>query len=223
MIDNRSAYNSNVYDANIVSTLPYYREYHNQIIDLVRTTGLNDICWLDTGCGTGTLANRVFEEREDVRFTLCDPSEKMLERAKEKLNGKDIRFLNIQSQELEFDSEFDIVTAVQCHHYLKPEARRTAVQNCCRALKDNGIFVTFENIKMTTDESDMIALKRWENFLSEHLNDPEKVAHHMNRRGIEVFPITIEEHIKLLRESGFRSVDVLWTSYLQAGFWAIKG
>ena len=223
MIDNRSAYNSNVYDANIVSTLPYYREYHNQIIDLVRTTGLKDICWLDTGCGTGTLADRVFEGREDVRFTLCDPSEQMLERAKEKLQGKDIRFLNIQSQDLEFDSEFDVVTAVQCHHYLKPEARRTAVQNCCRALKDNGIFVTFENIKMSTDESDRIALKRWEDFLSDHLNDPEKVAHHMNRRGVEVFPITIEEHIKLLRESGFRSVDVLWTSYLQAGFWAIKG
>ena len=38
-----------------------------------------------------------------------------------------------------------------------------------------------------------------------------------------VFPITIEEHIKLLRECGFKSVDVLWTSYLQAGFWAVKG
>ena len=94
--------------------------------------------------------------------------------------------------------------------------------NCCRALKENGVFVTFENIKMTTGESDSIALKRWENFLSDHLNDPEKVAHHMNRRGVEVFPITIEEHIKLLHECGFKSVDVLWTSYLQAGFWAIK-
>ena len=31
-----------------------------------------------------------------------------------------------------------------------------------------------------------------------------------------------EEHIKLLRECGFRSVDLLWTSYLQAGFWAVK-
>ena len=223
MIDNRSAYNSNVYDANIVSTLPYYREYHNQIIDLVRTTGLKDICWLDTGCGTGTLANRVLEEREDIRFTLCDPSEQMLDRAREKLQGKDIRFLNRQSQDLDFDSEFDVVTAVQCHHYLQPEARRTAVMNCWRALKDNGIFITFENIKMTTEESDRIALKRWENFLSDHLNDPDKVAHHMNRRGVEVFPITIEEHIKLLRECGFSSVDVLWTSYLQAGFWAIKG
>ena len=223
MIDNRSAYNSNVYDANIVSTLPYYRDYHNQIIDLVRTTGLKDICWLDTGCGTGTLANRVLEEREDIRFTLCDPSEQMLDRAREKLQGKDIRFLNRQSQDLDFDSEFDVVTAVQCHHYLQPEARRTAVMNCWRALKDNGIFITFENIKMTTEESDRIALKRWENFLSDHLNDPDKVAHHMNRRGVEVFPITIEEHIKLLRECGFSSVDVLWTSYLQAGFWAIKG
>lgn len=223
MIDNRSAYNSNVYDANIINTLPYYREYHNQIMDLVRAMGLKDISWLDTGCGTGTLCSRVLEERDDVRFTLCDPSEQMLERAKEKLQGRDIRFLNVQSQDLTFDSEFDVVTAVQCHHYLKPDARRTAVMNCCRALKENGVFVTFENIKMTTGESDSIALKRWENFLSDHLNDPEKVAHHMNRRGVEVFPITIEEHIKLLRKCGFKSVDVLWTSYLQAGFWAIKG
>ena len=223
MIDNRSAYNSNVYDENIVNTLPYYREFHNQITDLVKVMGFKDITWLDTGCGTGTLAARVLEEREDVRFTLCDPSEQMLERAKEKLIGRDIRFLNLQSQDLSFDSEFDVVTAVQCHHYLQPEQRRAAVQNCFRALKSNGVFVTFENVKMTTDESDRTALKRWENFLAEHLKDPEKVAHHINRRGVEVFPITIEEHLKLLRECGFKSVDVLWTSYLQAGFWAVKG
>ena len=58
MTDNRSAYNSNVYDANIINTLPYYTEYHNQIMDLVRVMGLKDISWLDTGCGTGTLAGR---------------------------------------------------------------------------------------------------------------------------------------------------------------------
>ena len=223
MIDNRSAYNSNVYDENIVNTLPYYREFHNQITDLVKVMGFKDITWLDTGCGTGTLAVRVLEERDDVRFTLCDPSEQMLERAEEKLSGRDIRFLNLQSQDLTFDSEFDVVTAVQCHHYLQPEQRSSAVKNCFRALKSNGVFVTFENVKMTTDESDRIALKRWEGFLSDHLKDPEKVAHHINRRGVEVFPVTIEEHIKLLRECGFKSVDVLWTSYLQAGFWAVKG
>lgn len=222
MKDNKSAYNSSVYDENIVSTLPYYREYHNQIIDLVKAMGTKDINWLDTGCGTGTLASRVLDSRDDVKFTLCDPSEQMLEIAQNKLCGSDIRVFNIALQMMTFDSEFDVVTAVQSHHYLKPDERKTAVENCFRALKDNGVFITFENIRMTTEDSDKIALKRWENFLSDHLKDPDIVKMYIDRRGVEVFPITIEEHIKLLREAGFKSVDVLWTSYLQAGFWAIK-
>lgn len=222
MNDNKSAYNSGIYDKNIVSTLPYYREYHNQIIDLVKAIGIKDIEWLDTGCGTGTLASRVFESRDDVRFTLCDPSEQMLEIAKNKLAGRDIRTFTVPSQMMTFDSEFDVVTAVQSHHYLKPDERRQSVANCFRALKDKGVFVTFENIRMTTETSDKVALKRWENFLSDNLKDPELVKMHINRRGVEVFPITIEEHINLLREAGFKSVDVLWTSYLQAGFWAMK-
>ena len=222
MKDNKSAYNSSVYDENIVSTLPYYREYHYQIIDLVKAMGKKDICWLDTGCGTGTLASRVLECRDDVKFTLCDPSCQMLEIAGDKLDGHDVKVFNIASQMMTFDSEFDVVTAVQSHHYLKPDERKLAVGNCFRALKNGGVFVTFENIRMTTEESDKTALKRWENFLSDHLKDPDIVKMHIDRRGVEVFPITIEEHIKLLREAGFKSVDVLWTSYLQAGFWAIK-
>lgn len=44
----------------------------------------------------------------------------------------------------------------------------------------------------------------------------------MARRGTEVLPITIEEHLCLLKECGFKSADILWTSYMQAGFFAIK-
>ena len=36
MRDNRSAYDSGIYDEHIVSVLPYYREFHNQAIDLYR-------------------------------------------------------------------------------------------------------------------------------------------------------------------------------------------
>ena len=96
------------------------------------------------------------------------------------------------------------------------------MQSIIVASNDNGVFIAFENIRMTAESSDKIALKRWENFLSDHLKDPEVVKMHIDRRGVEVFPITIEDHIKVLREVGFKSVDVLWTSYLQAGFWAVK-
>jgi tRNA (cmo5U34)-methyltransferase len=222
MNDNKAAYNSTIYDDKVIHVLPYYREYHGQIIDLVKNMKLKEPDWLDTGCGTGTLARRVLEDRSDVKFTLCDPSEKMLEKAKEKLAGVDARFFNLSSQQLMFASEFDIVTAVQSHHYLQREERKDAVSKCYHALRENGVFVAFENIRMSADESDAIALSRWTQFLKDHGSDEEEIEMQLARRGTEVFPITIEEHIKLLRECGFRSVDILWTSYLQAGFWALK-
>ena len=222
MNDNKSAYNSSIYDEHIISVLPYYKEYHGQVIDLVRTCAIRSPKWLDSGCGTGTLAQRAREEFPDASFTLCDPSEKMLDEAKAKLGEEGIHYLNIASGQLSFNSEFDIVTAIQCHHYLSPEERERAVQCCYNALRSSGIFVTFENIRMSTEESDAIALKRWEQFLNEHGNSPEDVRMHIERRGVEVFPITIEEHVRLLRECGFKSGNLLWASYLQAGFWAIK-
>ena len=222
MKDNKSAYNSNIYDGKIVNVLPYYREYHGQIMDLVKNMGFTDPDWLDTGCGTGTLACAVLDCGINAKFTLCDPSGNMIAEAKEKLAGRDIRYFNISSQQITFESEYDVVTAVQSHHYLQPDERKTAVEKCYRALRDNGVFIAFENIKMTTDESDSIALNRWAGFLADHGNPPEEVRMQLERRGTEVFPITIEEHIDLLRRCGFRSVDILWTSYLQAGFWAVK-
>ena len=222
MKDNKSAYNSSIYDEHITNVLPYYKEYHNQVLDVVRAMGIYSPVWLDTGCGTGTLAMRILETYPEIKLTLCDPSEKMLDIAKAKLTGNDIHFFNLSSEQLPFENEFDVVTAIQCHHYLSLEGRENAVKACYKALKEDGVFITFENIKMETDEADAIALKRWQTFLQEHGNSSEDVRMHIERRGVEVFPITIAQHMELLKKCGFRSVNVLWISYLQAGFWTIK-
>ena len=50
MNDNKSAYNAGIYDEHIVNVLPYYREYHKQVIDVVGNMGLEAPQWLDTGC-----------------------------------------------------------------------------------------------------------------------------------------------------------------------------
>ena len=120
MKDNTSSYNSSVYDANITNVLPYYTEFHAQVIDVAKTVASGKkekLKWLDTGCGTGTLALRALGEISGIEFTLCDPSEGMLEIAKQKLSGKDIRFNAVASDALSYQSEFDLVTAIQSHHY----------------------------------------------------------------------------------------------------------
>lgn len=225
MKDNTSSYNSSIYDENITNVLPYYSEFHGQVIDVARMIYLENkgkVKWLDTGCGTGTLALRALGELPDIEFTLSDPSEGMLEIAKEKLSGKDIHFNIGTSDKISYKKEFDIVTAIQSHHYYDIKTRCIAVKKCYEALKDGGVFMTFENIKMSTEESDAVALNRWGQFLLDHGWTSEGVKAHQERRGVEMFPITIEQHLDILKDAGFKSVNILWASYMQAGFWAIK-
>ncbi len=223
MKDNLSSFGSDDYDSRINSVLPYYNEFHNQILSLAECFNFKNMSWLDTGCGTGNLAERVLQKFNSVNLTLCDPSAAMLEKAKNKLkNFENVKYINLPSQQLDFNSEFDIVTAVQSHHYLNVTNRREATYRCFKALKDGGVYITFENISLSSSESEEICIKRWRKYLLEHGKSAQEAEKHIKRRGKEVFPITVNEHIKLLKDTGFKSAEILWMSYLQAGFWAIK-
>ena len=58
---------------------------------------------------------------------------------------------------------------------------------------------------MPTEESEAIALKRWGQFLLDHGWTPEGVKAHQARRGTEMFPITIEQHLEILKNDFFTS------------------
>ena len=89
-------------------------------------------------------------------------------------------------------------------------------------LNDDGIFITFENIRPATDEGLQFGMKKWKNFQLFSGRDEKTVDDHLKRFDKEYFPITIEEHLSLLKETGFKVVELLWFSYMQAGFFGIK-
>jgi tRNA (cmo5U34)-methyltransferase len=49
------------------------------------------------------------------------------------------------------------------------------------------------------------------------------VRSHSARYNTEYFPITIKEHLELLDKTGFAACELFWHSYMQSGFYAIKG
>lgn len=224
MKDNPTPFAFDEYDNKIDKTIPYYREICAQTIDLARTLFPNGAEWLDTGCGTGTLALAADRVCNVKRFALCDPSGRMLSAAKEKLKGLHTKteFYKTPSQELAFCKEFDVVTAIQSHHYLDKDTRRSATKRCYDALKDGGVYITFENTAPQTEEGKELALRRWERFQVTCGKTPQDARVHLARYGTEYFPITIQEHLVLLRECGFRTAELFWFSYIQAGFYAVK-
>ena len=46
-------------------------------------------------------------------------------------------------------------------------------------------------------------------------------AHNL-RCGVNYFPLTVSEHIELLKQTGFEHVHVFWCSYMQMGIYGIK-
>ena len=144
-MDNTTPFQVSAYDENVRRVIPFYDELSQQVIGVIKAHfGGKKIALLDTGCGTGTFALKVLDELDIQRLTLCDPSENMLADAKTKLSGRDCEFFDIGSEKMQFENEFDVVTAIQSHHYFDIPTREKAVANCFRALKKGGIFIYFE-------------------------------------------------------------------------------
>lgn len=214
------------YDLQVRRVIPYYDSMHLETINLVRSLRPSPRLWLDTGCGTGAMVERALVQMPDTSFILVDPSTTMLEQARSRLKGEErVRFLRpLRTQDLqdELDETPDLITAIQCHHYLTKVERERAVQICHDMLAWDGTFITFENVRPLTDAGIDIGLRNWGLFQSRYGRSQEEIGSHLKRFDKEYFPITFEEHIELLRGTGFRSVELLWYSYMQAGIYCRK-
>ena len=222
-MNNKSAFDVNQYDENIRKVIPFYDEFFHQIFSVIQTySGDKPLSILDTGCGTGTFGLMACENLNISELALCDPSEKMIAEAQKKLRNHSCEFICVGSEELHFQNRFDVVTAIQSHHYFDKPTRKTAVQNCFQVLKPGGIFICFENTAPFSETGKSLMLQRLETFEFQSGRTPEEIASHSARYQTDFFPITVTEHLELLHKAGFPVVELFWHSYMQSGFYAIK-
>lgn len=226
--DNTTPHKASEYDKNIRETIPFYELFHSETIDLVKLLKPKAKVWLDTGCGTGYLVERAFLHFPYTFFLLADPSKNMLIEAKKRLQQippNRIKFIDsAPSEDLsdKLNLQPEVISAIMCHHYLTLEQRRNATQTCFKLLAPGGIYITFENVRPCSENGIELCLERWKQFQISQGRSVKIVEEHRKRFNKKYFPITISEHLSLLKECGFGVVDLLWYSQMQAGFYAIK-
>lgn len=220
--DNTTPISAGAYDKEINNTIPYYSEFYNQTFDVIEQCGYEELHWLDLGCGTGSLEKLAIKRFSNPQFVLVDPSEKMLEKAKEKLKDQNIQYICGNSVSIDFDSAFDVVTAIQSHHYMHEDERKKATENVYKSLKKGGIFISFENVVPEDTEIKEMELLRWGRYQQRHGKTEAEAKAHNARCGVNYFPLTVPEHIRLLKQTGFQHVHVFWYSYMQMGIYGVK-
>lgn len=226
--DNATPYASGDYDVNVRQTIPFYEEFHRQTIERIRLIHAQPRLWLDTGCGTGYLVRCALEAFPNTHFVLADPSAGMLSKARKQLQGfqQRVTFIELPTgTELNtaLPNKPEVVTAIMCHHYRSPEKKKDITTSLYNLLAPAGLYITFENIRPNSPHATQLALEQWRLFQESQGRSPATVQAHLDRFDQDYFPIAIEEHLKLLKDCGFTEAHLLWHSYMQAGFYSIKG
>ena len=200
------------------------------VLDLITAvaaaTNPNAAHVLDIGCGAGNYTLKLLQRLPDLNITLIDLSKPMLDRALQRLSPLttgNIAALqgDIRAISLEPDS-FDIIMAAAVFHHLRSDEEWLAVFDKCHAALKSGGSLWISDLIAHDDPA--VQAMMWQRY-GEYLTQLKDEAYRDQVFGYieqEDTPRPLLYQLHLLKQVGFRSVEVLHKNAMFAAFGAIK-
>jgi len=176
---------------------------------------------VDIGCGAGNLALKLLEFAPRLAVTLIDLSQPMLTRAVERIGrGRAIQG-DIRNIPLE-PASFDIAVGAAVFHHLRGDDEWRAVfAKIYRSLRPGGSFWIADLIYHSTAAVQDVMWRRYGEYLT-GLKGADYRQHVFGYIEAEDTPRPLLFQIDLLRETGFREVEILHKNSCFAAFGALK-
>jgi tRNA (cmo5U34)-methyltransferase len=181
---------------------------------------------LDIGCGAGNYTLKMLSKIPDLNCTLNDLSLPMLDKAKERVTEKTsgkVRAIQLDMRELELGHEtFDVVLAAATLHHLRDDQDWINVfTKVYQALTPGGSFWISDLISHDSEALTDIFNARYGAYL-ETLGGPEYRQKVFDYIEYEDTPRSIEYQVTLMKNIGFRNVEVLHKNLCFAAFGGVK-
>lgn len=181
---------------------------------------------LDVGCGAGNYTLRMLEKLPNLNCTLVDLSKPMLDRALERVSSQTEKAVTILQGDIREvalpQNHFDIILAGAVLHHLRDDKDWEATfQKLYNILKPGGCLMISDLI---TQETEAITAYTWERY-GDYLESidgagyRQKVLDYVNR---EDSPRSITYQIQIMKEAGFRHVEILHKNMCFGAFGGIK-
>jgi tRNA (cmo5U34)-methyltransferase len=181
---------------------------------------------LDIGCGAGNFTLKVLESVPNLDCTLIDLSANMLARAKARVTAATVGLVttiqdDIRSVDMAADS-FDVIVAAAVLHHLRDQSEWTAVfRKLYRWLRPGGSLWIFDLVSHEIDAVQVLMWERYGEYLAAFKGEQYR-DHVFAYVDHEDSPRPVLFQCELLREVGFRQIDILHKNTCFAAFGAFK-
>ncbi|WP_207895398.1 class I SAM-dependent methyltransferase [Treponema sp. J25] len=212
------------YDGIIKNLIPYYHKMVEALVNTLPFDPSLEIQVIDLGCGTGTISRAVKDAYPNAKLTCVDISEKMLKVAAGKLSEvSDAIFIKKNFYDFNFDKNYDaVVSSLALHHLETKEDKLEFYRKIYSCLNDGGIFVNADVVLASTEALQQCYMTQWKNFMLRNVPKDEVDSKWIPAYYEEDRPVSMIEHFEMLKDSGFKIMDVVWKYYNFAVYMAIK-
>jgi tRNA (cmo5U34)-methyltransferase len=209
-----------VFDDMLERSIPHYRECQEMVVDWCTRFAREDSNLSDLGCSTGTLLLRVgstFSEHARTRLIGIDNSMPMLDKARQNLQSVKIPWELVHA---DLDGDFSLTNAsVVVMNYtlqfIAPERRQFLLGKIFKGLRPGGCLLLTEKVLGDSPKLDTAFVEIHHRFKRERGYSDLEISRKREALENVLTPLKLHENIELLKQAGFRNVDVFfkWNNF----------
>lgn len=203
------------YDNHRKCFIPCYDDYYVRSVSLLKQYKNNFKHVVDLGAGTGLLTQEIFSLYPQAQYTLIDLSKDMLEIAQKRFNGLN-NFKYVAANYIDnIPYHVDLICSALSIHHLDVNEKKQIYNNIFQALEKDGCFITLDQFISSFPSINDLYNKWWLNYIKSSGITPLQFEAWTERKKLDK-ENTIDDTISLLRNSGFKNVQCIY-SFMKFG------
>ncbi len=214
---------ANVFDDMLNRSVPFYKENLNLQLNILKNFLNPNDKVIDLGSSTGTFLIELSKKTNNLKLIGIDNSAAMIKKAilKAKAFGSRVKF--IKADFLNYDFSYSkAIIANYTIQFIRPIKREKLIKKIYDSLLDEGIFLMSEKLLSENKKLNKIMIDLYYDFKKEMGYSEYEIS--QKREALEnvLIPYTMQENIEMLKNAGFKDIEVIfrWNNF--ATFIAFK-
>ena len=212
-----------VFDDMLLRSVPFYKENLYLQIGILKDLLQKNDKIIDLGSSTGTFLIELSKKTENLNLIGIDSSDAMIKKSKQKAKAFNSNANFIKADFLDYDlSNSKAIIANYTIQFIRPLKREKLIQKIYNSLRNDGIFLMSEKLITENKKLNKIMIDLYYQYKKQKGYSEYEIA--AKREALEnvLIPYTMQENIEMLKNAGFRDIDVIfrWNNF--ATFIAFK-